>query len=36
MTKLGTGVAWDERSDDLEKGMRQTLEALKAVAEQGA
>lgn len=33
MTKLGTGVPWDERSDDLEKGMRQTLDALKAAAE---
>ena len=36
MTKLGTGVPWDERNDDLEKGMRQTLDALKAVAEQHA
>jgi hypothetical protein len=33
MTKLGTGVPWNERSDDLERGMRQTLDSLKAVAE---
>jgi hypothetical protein len=33
MTKLGTGVPWNERADDLEKGMHQTLQALKAVAE---
>ena len=35
MTKLGTGVAWSDRVADLEKGIRQTLERLKAVAEQG-
>jgi hypothetical protein len=36
MTKLGTGVSWPERADDLEEGVRQTLAALKAAAEHGA
>jgi len=32
-TKLGTGVTWAEREDDLVAGMRETLRRLKAVAE---
>jgi polyketide cyclase/dehydrase/lipid transport protein len=32
-TKLGTGVSWSEREDDLVEGMRQTLERLKLAAE---
>ena len=32
-TKLGTGVTWAERPDDLEAGMRETLERLKDRAE---
>ena len=34
-TKMGTGVTWDERPADMENGMRQTLERLKAAAEAG-
>lgn len=33
MTKLGTGVTWDEREADLVAGMRETLARLKAAAE---
>jgi len=32
-TKLGTGVTWAEREDDLRAGMQQTLRAIKAAAE---
>lgn len=32
-TKLGTGVTWAEREDDLRTGMQQTLRAIKAAAE---
>jgi hypothetical protein len=32
-TKLGTGVTWAERENDLVNGMRETLRRLKAVAE---
>jgi uncharacterized protein YndB with AHSA1/START domain len=33
LTKLGTGVRWDEREADIEKGMQTTLANLKAKAE---
>lgn len=33
MTKLGTGVTWDEREADLMRGMEETLRRLKATAE---
>ena len=32
-TKLGTGVTWAQREDDLAAGMRETLRRLKAAAE---
>jgi len=32
-TKLGTGVAWENREADLVAGMRETLRRLKAAAE---
>ena len=32
-TKLGTGVTWDQREDDLVRGMEETLRRLKATAE---
>jgi len=32
-TKLGTGVAWEDREADLVLGMRETLRRLKAAAE---
>lgn len=32
-TKLGTGVAWDDREADLVEGMRTTLHRLKVAAE---
>jgi uncharacterized protein YndB with AHSA1/START domain len=32
-TKLGTGVAWDDRPADMENGMRETLAHLKTAAE---
>lgn len=35
LTKLGTGVSWAERPDQLLAGMKETLTRLKAVAEQG-
>jgi hypothetical protein len=33
LTKLGTGVRWDEREADIQNGMEQTLANLKAKAE---
>lgn len=33
LTKLGTGVPWDERAADLCAGMRETLRRLKNAAE---
>jgi hypothetical protein len=33
LTKIATGLAWDERRADLEAGMLATLERLKAAAE---
>lgn len=33
MTKLGVGVAWADRADDLEAGARTTLENIKTAAE---
>jgi uncharacterized protein YndB with AHSA1/START domain len=33
LAKLATGVSWDQRPADMEQGMHQTLEQLKAVAE---
>lgn len=33
MTKVGTGVPWEERENDLAAGMRETLRRLKAAAE---
>ena len=33
LNKLGTGVSWEDRPAQMEDGMRQTLERLKAVAE---
>lgn len=35
LTKLGTGVTWEERPADLLAGMEHTLARLKATAEQG-
>ena len=32
-TKIGTGVPWSEREDDLVHGMEETLRRLKAIAE---
>jgi hypothetical protein len=32
LAKLATGVSWDQRPADMEQGMRQTLEHLKAAA----
>ena len=33
LNKLGTGVSWEDRPAQVEDGMRETLERLKAVAE---
>ena len=33
LTKIGTGVAWDERMADLERGMRATLDGIRATAQ---
>ena len=33
LTKLGTGVSWEERPADLERGMAETLQHLKEAAE---
>lgn len=33
LTRIGTGVAWDQREADMVKGMEQTLARLKAAAE---
>ena len=35
MTKLGTGVSWDERPAQMVAGMEETLRRLKAAAEAG-
>jgi hypothetical protein len=36
MTRLGTGVAWSQRPDDLQEGMVETLRRLAATAEDEA
>ena len=36
LVRLATGVRWDRRAGDLERGMRTTLERLKAAAESAA
>jgi hypothetical protein len=35
MTKVATGVPWDQRIADLESGMRTTLDGVRAAAERG-
>jgi len=35
LTKVGTGVAWEDREDDMAAGMEETLRRLKAAAEAG-
>ena len=36
LVRLAAGIAWDQRGADLERGMRTTLEGLKAAAEKTA
>jgi hypothetical protein len=35
MTKVATGVPWDQRMADLDSGMRTTLDGVRAAAERG-